>query len=362
LSNSGKKIFIKYFHSHNFIPGAPGKHEANIFSPFVDIPGFIFYTFKHMDHFLVLYYILIALGGFIALTITILGTLKSGIATYWFLILFYGSFTLQICVLFIRRYMFVNITGFSYEMALATYQAAGVLSFMLVTTMTLYHHRVFHVKFQKSRDILVISLMTLGSLFFFLPFSAELDQTHGLVKRHPLLLAGAAVYLLVFLYLLVLIARGSKKDRPARELILIWGSFIFGIIGFCETMLGFIHQFTSPEVLLSADNRGFLFSTIPYVLFGGVLFYYFGAYLLAEKRPPHRLPGDLMQKYGISPREQEVISLMNRGLSNREIAEKLFISLSTVKTHAHNIYEKTGTKSRYDLFHLVKKVPPPDLS
>ena len=58
------------------------------------------------------------------------------------------------------------------------------------------------------------------------------------------------------------------------------------------------------------------------------------------------------QKHRLSPREIEVVELMNRGLGNREIAEKLFVSLATVKTHAHNIYEKTGTRSRYELFHL----------
>jgi hypothetical protein len=54
------------------------------------------------------------------------------------------------------------------------------------------------------------------------------------------------------------------------------------------------------------------------------------------------------------PRETEVIDLLNRGLSNREIAEKLYVGIATVKTHAHSIYEKTGASSRYDLFRLVR--------
>jgi DNA-binding NarL/FixJ family response regulator len=48
----------------------------------------------------------------------------------------------------------------------------------------------------------------------------------------------------------------------------------------------------------------------------------------------------------LSPREREVFDLLRQGLSNRQIAEILFISESTVKVHAHHIYDKLGTRSR----------------
>jgi len=106
-------------------------------------------------------------------------------------------------------------------------------------------------------------------------------------------------------------------------------------------------------VPLTAAGEGFLISTVPYVLFGGVLAYYFGSYLVADRRPPRALDSDILKRYGISAREQEVIVLLNEGLGNREIAEKLFVSLATVKTHVHNICENTGAKGRYALFRLV---------
>lgn len=49
---------------------------------------------------------------------------------------------------------------------------------------------------------------------------------------------------------------------------------------------------------------------------------------------------------GLSNRELDVLTLVAKGLSNQEIAEELFISISTVKTHASNIYSKLGTKNR----------------
>jgi len=48
----------------------------------------------------------------------------------------------------------------------------------------------------------------------------------------------------------------------------------------------------------------------------------------------------------LSRRESEVYDLLRQGLSNRQIAEVLFISESTVKLHAHHIYDKVGVRSR----------------
>lgn len=61
-------------------------------------------------------------------------------------------------------------------------------------------------------------------------------------------------------------------------------------------------------------------------------------------------PGEINQKeidrLGISKREMDVLILMADGLSNEEIAEKLFVSLNTVKTHSSNLYVKLDVKRR----------------
>jgi len=63
---------------------------------------------------------------------------------------------------------------------------------------------------------------------------------------------------------------------------------------------------------------------------------------------------DFCAKYEVSPRESEIIREICNGLSNKEISEKLFISLQTVKDHTHRIYIKTNVKSRVQLMNLVK--------
>jgi DNA-binding NarL/FixJ family response regulator len=57
----------------------------------------------------------------------------------------------------------------------------------------------------------------------------------------------------------------------------------------------------------------------------------------------------------LTERETEVMSLVAKGLTNREIAEKLVLSQGTVKIHVHNIYGKLGINNRVDLTLYAQK-------
>jgi len=63
---------------------------------------------------------------------------------------------------------------------------------------------------------------------------------------------------------------------------------------------------------------------------------------------------EFLKEFEISPREAEIIREICCGLSNQEIADKLFISLQTVKDHTHRIYIKTNARNRMQLMTMVK--------
>jgi DNA-binding CsgD family transcriptional regulator len=65
---------------------------------------------------------------------------------------------------------------------------------------------------------------------------------------------------------------------------------------------------------------------------------------------------EFCKRFDVSPRESDVVREICNGLSNKEISDKLFISLQTVKDHTHHIYIKTNVKSRVQLINLVKEV------
>jgi two-component system, NarL family, response regulator LiaR len=53
-------------------------------------------------------------------------------------------------------------------------------------------------------------------------------------------------------------------------------------------------------------------------------------------------------EYGITPRETEILGLLAEGLSYKEIAESIFISVKTIRKHIYNIYEKLHVHSRLE--------------
>jgi DNA-binding CsgD family transcriptional regulator len=61
------------------------------------------------------------------------------------------------------------------------------------------------------------------------------------------------------------------------------------------------------------------------------------------------------QTLGITARELEILTLVARGLSNREIATELFVSENTVKTHCARAFDKLGAKRRTQAVQLGKE-------
>jgi two-component system, NarL family, response regulator LiaR len=91
-----------------------------------------------------------------------------------------------------------------------------------------------------------------------------------------------------------------------------------------------------------------------------------GSRLIADKRDVvHAEPTPVvtptidhaaMRRVGISEREMEVLKLIAEGLSNQEIADKLFISLPTVKSHSSSLFAKLEVKRRTEAVHKAKSL------
>ncbi|WP_156997109.1 helix-turn-helix domain-containing protein [Adlercreutzia caecimuris] len=81
----------------------------------------------------------------------------------------------------------------------------------------------------------------------------------------------------------------------------------------------------------------------------------------AEKEPPVDDTPDeavfalIAEDYGLTRREAEVLPYLARGRSAKVIAEALFVSESTIRTHTRRIFEKTCIHSKQELIDLVDK-------
>ena len=63
---------------------------------------------------------------------------------------------------------------------------------------------------------------------------------------------------------------------------------------------------------------------------------------------------DRITQLGITARELEILGLIAAGLSNREIADRLFVSENTVKTHSSRLFDKLGAKRRTQAVQIGK--------
>lgn len=108
----------------------------------------------------------------------------------------------------------------------------------------------------------------------------------------------------------------------------------------------------------------FLFSDNNLIIAGSNLFYFLSIafipvvlyYGLIPKETKNALAGknrNIFMKYGITAREKEIIQEITGGLTNQQIADKLFITLQTVKDHNSRIYQKLGVKNRTQLVKLL---------
>jgi len=152
----------------------------------------------------------------------------------------------------------------------------------------------------------------------------------------------------------------EKKSSWSSHRRAIWEIAIFGL---CSGIL--------ITALMLAENHllGVAHSSEIYTLLVAVVFAGGGIWLgltlirrnatvvqdVAMPAPgPFRPDEEHLSELKITPRELEILGLIAEGLSTREIADKLFVSESTVKTHSSRLFDKLGAKRRTQAVQLGK--------
>ena len=121
-------------------------------------------------------------------------------------------------------------------------------------------------------------------------------------------------------------------------------------------------QLGARGVLLKSAATQLLIESIRTVMLGG---YWVGTHSVQNLVP--YLQSQILEadrrKFGLTPREIEIVSVIAAGLSNKEIAQTLKIADDTVKHHMSNIFDKLGVSTRLELalFAFNPKLPVKDI-
>ncbi len=129
-----------------------------------------------------------------------------------------------------------------------------------------------------------------------------------------------------------------------------------------EKVIAAIRAGATGYVLKDADHKEFV-RIIRSAFTGRVITSPFLANLaprvLAKTSNPSRMDEEMAIKIkeqsSLTDRESEILALLLKGKSNKDIAKLTYVSTETVKTHLHNIYKKLGVKSRLETVALFLK-------
>lgn len=191
----------------------------------------------------------------------------------------------------------------------------------------------------------IVMTFTVGVCYLATAVITTIMEVPVLEIIQPLIAAVNIVYCLV----VMLYNRNSIENKLVKSAV-----FTFSIISFT----------TVPLLVLSAlfiSWRSLAFSIIETAYYIMHLVFMFIAIEKAEedeknhkKREGEPTYEDFAE-FKITEREFEVIKLIKKGMTNKEIGYELKISVNTVSNHIANIFQKTGVKSRIDLLNVLQE-------
>lgn len=260
---------------------------------------------------------------------------------------FYGGFTTITTLNFISSYMRINIENYQNLLYYFLLYLENPVAFVsLIFTIPFYFHSFLEIKNHKNSNIffagLSISIFIIHNGFSFLSKQFQQMSYFPNIKN--------MTFLFVILYIWVLLIK--TKDLPKQKKSFINKLVFVFLIVFLSTI----------NDTLFLEQTGIKLFPLVYALIGILFARFFFSQIKSETNQIISTKilstendfDHFINEFHLSARELEVIYLLVDGKSYKEIAEELFISLNTVKTHIRNIYPKLGVSSRHEIAKLVQ--------
>jgi len=306
-----------------------------------------------MAHLLIAYDLLVILIGFTALSNAVVLAVRTRRNDLGNFSILHALYTLMLVILVLKKYLFVNVADYS---AQAWYAISGIYQVFdfAVVLAALYYFIDAH-SFRHGRKVAAgaLVLMLISSGLIFSPFGATLEAEKNIIHFGAGYWMAISWNAVAFTSAMVLGYWLMFRKWGTQERTFVLGLVLFASTGYVESVISFFGDFGAASATLTME-RGFLYSSIPYALYGMFLIVYFVRFPVVAPLQNEEPSAAFLSKHGITDREREIIVKVMQGKSNEEIAQELFISLATVKTHLHNIYRKIGIDSRYDLLARVR--------
>lgn len=305
-----------------------------------------------MKHLILLYYFASISSGFIVLVLLTLLYKK-----YRDIILLALAFLLIVLSVYVFivtiDFYFFNVLHFYNFQGGATIQGIDyVINAFVVFLIPYCTVRLMGARFGTARTA-VFSILSLAVLLliFWTPIAAALNQTFHVVifdiikdRLNTIITLLAVLYTVLFIF--INIGKINEIYDKYGFIVLALSFILFDIMFFWEAGRVYNPRYYYIYGPVTSIHLFYLFWNL-------MAIYYGSRYLLKKTMRLHDIPAFFINKFGITDREREIIVNLSNGLANKEIAYELEISVLTVKNHIHNIYQKTGAKSKVELLNRL---------
>lgn len=267
--------------------------------------------------------------------------------------IYYGFFMFSFIYMmgieiFLRQVDYVY-DPFNNSLKLKTIEFINQLSdYTALITSPLFFIYLIPIKFKNKLYIFFSSLFIINVILEFIMIYINPEMEHFFVFINNTSLAFMLIFIIIFL-----LTQYKKIESQDIKKFLRFASFIFAFF------LPFILLFDimKMDLFINPEISDFDFDICFFITWNLASIVFFLKYLNSYAMnsfiitPSHTY----LKKIGLSEREREVFQLLIKGFSYKEMAEKLFISSVTVKTHVLNIYKKANVKNKIALLYKIKE-------
>ncbi len=302
-----------------------------------------------MQHIINLYHLLSVASGAAALFLLVILVAKfrrSLLKRYLFLFLSISFVVVGIAAQVYRFHFVPNQSVITFHVIWASTKVSLV---SLIFTLPLFVHHLIDDPSRKRKNNFFAGLTIFTLVMRFFPYNVILNPklvpfaTLFSFYLFSVILLGAVAYSCILASRQI----DTKRDRQMldvfRAVVAITLLLFFGFVW------DMYHHVLSDVLWVVPEDLAF---TPGVYLIWNLVFLTFGAQYLIMT-PVLQLNDDATQGYfdafNITKREKEIMLLMFQGFNNVEIAQQLFISRATVKTHIHHVYDKVGVSGRVGL-------------
>ena len=293
--------------------------------------------------------------GIASLIITAQRYLRSHDRIMRYYLVFLAVFTVRITVNTLLFYMRAGaqiLDSSALFEIITVFQVSGDINILMVLCLPVLFHGILGIRHRKTADFLILLIAAVVGVMKFYPYLFAFNRTVSFYPVRAVSAASAVLTAAVCIYLAVLFILYDKriKDRfqksAARSIFVFFAVFIL-----------FDYLTARNTFILSQIGE-----TAPFLANFGFYAFWNAYFLCFTVKSDREIRNFVMQsgisdtfvkKFGITAREKEVIGMIMQGMSNPDIADKLYLSLKTVKNHIHNIFQKTGVRTRMELSHLA---------